>query len=32
MNLFVQHQENDVHPSCKKFITNEEGFDRVDLK
>ncbi len=32
MNLFMEHQGNDVHPSCKEFITNEEGFDRVGLK
>jgi len=32
MNLFMEHQGNDLHPSCKKFITNEEGFDRVGLK
>ncbi len=28
----MEHQGNDLHPSCKKFITNEEGFDRVGLK
>jgi hypothetical protein len=32
MNLFMEHQGNDVHPNCKEFITNEKGFDKVGLK
>ncbi len=32
MNLFMEHQGNDVRPSCKEFITNEKGFDKMGLK